>query len=56
MNNQNEKPPILTNTCGYNAPAIAKAGQGARNLAEIKQGLEHKTRLGDYDNSNSDKR
>jgi hypothetical protein len=47
-----ERPEILVNTFGKNAPAIERAGVGARNLAEIKQGIEQKPRLGDYDNSN----
>jgi hypothetical protein len=46
-----EKPPILHNTFGINAPKTEKAGQGARDLAEIRQALEQKAKLGDYHDS-----
>jgi hypothetical protein len=49
-----EKPEILVDTFGKDAPAAAKAGQGARSLDEIKQATEARTRPGQY--NNSDKR
>jgi hypothetical protein len=51
-----ERPDVLVNTFGKNAPAIDRAGVGARNLAEIRESLAVKPRLGDYHDSNSDKR
>jgi hypothetical protein len=49
-----ERPEVLVNTFGKNAPAIDRAGVGARNLQEIRESLAVKPRLGDY--HNSDKR
>jgi hypothetical protein len=51
-----EKPPILTDTYGLKAPKAARAGVGARTLAEIKEATETRPRPGDYYDSNSDKR
>lgn len=45
-------PEVLVDTFGKTAPAIARAGQGARTLEEIKQGTGSRTHLGDYNDSN----
>ena len=49
-----EKPAVLVDTYGTKAPKAAQAGVGARNLAEIKEATEARTRPGQY--NNSDKR
>jgi hypothetical protein len=46
-----KQPEILVDTFGKDAPAIAKAGVGARTIQEIKQGVEQKPRLADYHDS-----
>jgi hypothetical protein len=46
-----EKPEILVDTYGKDAPAAAKAGVGARNLAEIREATEARTKPGQYNNS-----
>ena len=51
MNAKVTKPDILVDTFGKDAPAAAKAGQGARTLEEIKQATEARTRPGQYNNS-----
>jgi hypothetical protein len=55
-NTPSEKPPILTNTYGLNAPKAARAGVGARTIEEIRHATDAKPRLSDYDNSNPEKR
>jgi hypothetical protein len=56
MSENTKQPDILVDTFGKDAPAAAKAGQGARTLDEIKQATEARTRPGQYNNSNSDNR
>jgi hypothetical protein len=55
-NTPTEKPPILTDTYGLKAPKAARAGVGARTIADIKDATETRPRPGDYYDSNSDKR
>jgi hypothetical protein len=45
------KPPILRTGFGLNAPKTERAGEGARNLAEIREALEQKAKIGDYHDS-----
>ena len=56
MSNQNEKPPILRTGFGLNSPKTQVAGEGARDLQQIREALGQKARIGAYHDSNSDKR
>jgi hypothetical protein len=51
MSNQNEKPPIHTDTYGLKTPKAAQAGVGARNIEEIREATTARTRPGQYNNS-----
>jgi hypothetical protein len=53
-NTPNQKPEINVNVYGKDAPAAAKAGVGARTLAEIREATDARRnqRPGDYNNSN----
>jgi hypothetical protein len=46
-----KKPPILTDTYGLRAPKAARAGVGARTIAEIREATETRPRPGDYYNN-----
>jgi hypothetical protein len=46
-----EKSAILTDTYGLRAPKAARAGVGARTLAEIREATETRPRPGDYYNN-----
>jgi hypothetical protein len=55
-NTPTEKPPILTDIYGKRPPKAAQAGVGARTLDEIRDATTATPHLGDYYDSNSDKR
>ena len=51
MADTTKTPEVHVDVHGLNAPAISKAGVGARTLQEIKQGVEQKPKLGAYHDS-----
>jgi hypothetical protein len=50
-NTPKEKPPILRTGYGLDAPKTQRAGEGARNLQEIRESLEQKAKIGQYHDS-----